>query len=1066
MGKKATFIDFVREIKNSPGRFLSIFFIVALGVAFFSGIRATEPDMRVTADTYYDRTNLADVKAYSTYGITETEVEALAKEKDIEKATGSYSSDFLCEKNEKQIVLRVSSYLPEINQVSLEKGNLPEKIGECVVDSDLGYKVGDEIHLSLEGDKEVKDTLKQDRLKVVGIVNSPAYIGFERGNTNIGTGVVSGFCLVSEETFSLEVYTEVYLSVSGAKEFLAYTDEYDQRIEEVIDDLSPVADKLASTRQEELVEEANEEIEKARKEADEEIDKAKKELADGENQLNNAEAEIVSGEAQIEAAWAQLYAQEQELNQGWSAYYAGMNALAEGKAKYEAGESGYSQLSDQIQQLQASYDELTGGITQIEGQIAILEEKASNGSITADEAAQLAGLKAQLGVMKENQGQLGATLSQLNAQAQSIRQQLDASKAEIASNEAVLQASYQKLASGTSQLEAGKNELSARGTQLASGRAELDVRKNQLDSGMKELTEQSKEADKELSEAEAKVNDIKKPKWYIEDRSTFPDYTGYGDNALRIGKIGEVFPVIFFLVAALVSLTTMSRLVEEQRMAIGTMKALGYNKPSIAMKYIGYALLATVTGSIFGVLFGEKIFPYIIIYSYGMMYRHLPDIIVPYNLPLGLFATALAVFSTLLATIFSCYKELRQRPAVLMRPPAPKKGTRVFLERIGFIWKHLSFIWKSTIRNLMRYKKRFFMTVFGIAACMGLLITAFGIRDSIYDITYVQYTDLQQYEGQAIFTEDVTESEEADILDYALDDSNITAALPVYMKNVTLTKGKTKWDAYIFSPDTLKDLEDYIHFRDRKSHEEYRLDDKGAIISEKTAKELEVEVGDTIKIKEVETPVKIANICENYVGHYLYLSPGYYEEIFGQAPDYNSMLFNTKSADYDRIEESGERLLTQDGVLSIQYSKDLMRQMDDMIKTLNLVIIVLIIAAALLAFVVLYNLNTINISERRRELATIKVLGFYDMEVAKYVYRENIVLTVIGAICGIGFGYFLHQYIIQTVEVEYVMFGRVINFPSYIYSILFTVFFSLIVNVVMFYKLRNIDMVESLKSVE
>ena len=484
------------------------------------------------------------------------------------------------------------------------------------------------------------------------------------------------------------------------------------------------------------------------------------------------------------------------------------------------------------------------------------------------------------------------------------------------------------------------------------------------------------------------------------------EYSGYGENAERLGAIGRVFPVLFFLVAALISLTSMTRMVEEQRTAIGTMKALGYSKMSIAKKYLGYALIATAGGSVLGVLIGEKILPYIIVYAYGILYKHITHILIPYQ------------------------------------------------------W----------IRNLTRYKKRFFMTVFGIGGCMGLMLVGYGIKDSCYEIAELQFRDIQMYDGSVYLKEDISDETRQNLLDYMKDDSDISHYMQTSMKNVTLVNGKNKRDTYQVVFSEPKDVKDYFDFHDRKSKEEYTLDDEGVIISEKTGKLLNAKAGDTIEIKDEENgnkKVKIAHICENYMGHYIFFTPSYYEKVYGENPEYNSIFFAGQKGDtqedYNKI---GEDILTQEGALSVSYMRDIEKQLDDMLKSLNLVIVVLIISAGMLAFVVLYNLNTVNITERQRELATLKVLGFYDLEVAEHVYRENVLLTFIGAAVGVVLGKFLHAFIIDTVEVDTAMFGRNINFSSYMYSLLFTILFSLIVNGIMDFKLKKIDMVESLKSIE
>ena len=659
-----------------------------------------------------------------------------------------------------------------------------------------------------------------------------------------------------------------------------------------------------------------------------------------------------------------------------------------------------------------------------------------------------------------------------NAQAE-----LTAAKSQIDAAEAELAAAPAKLSSGQAQINSGWNELRSQEQKLVDGEAEIVSNEAKLVDAKKEYEEGKAEAEaeiadgeKKIAEAEADIEDIELPKWYVYDRSTLIEYSGFGENAQRLGAIGRVFPVLFFLVAALISLTSMTRMVEEQRTSIGTMKALGYSKGAIASKYIGYALLATAGGSVIGVLIGEKILPYIIVYAYGILYQHLPKILVPYDWGYAAMASGAAVFCTLFATVMACYKELEAQPAVLMRPPAPKNGRRVFLERIGVVWRHLNFTWKSTIRNLMRYKKRFFMTIFGIGGCMALMLVGFGLKDSCYEIAKLQFAEIQFYDGSIYLEEDITE-EQQDELEAALkSEEQISRYMKANMQNITLVNGKKECAAYECVFGSVEDIPWFVDFHDRRSKERYELTDDGGIISEKTAKLLDVKQGDTIEIKDEEKgnkQVKVTQICENYMGHYIYFTPACYEEVYGEEPEYNSILFEVEDSDVNAdLEKIGRNLLKQDGALSVSYTHDIEKQLDDMLRSLNLVIVVLIISAGMLAFVVLYNLNTVNIAERKRELATLKVLGFYNMEVAEYVYRENILLTFFGAVVGAVLGRFLHLFIIETVEVDSAMFGRNINMPSYIYSLILTVTFSMLINGVMYFKLKKIDMVESLKSIE
>lgn len=1108
---KATRKDFYMEIKKSPGRFLSILFIVALGVAFFSGIRASEPDMRLSGDSYFDASELMDIKALSTYGVTEDDVKAMEKVEGVARAEGAYSADFLYNKKDEQQVIHVMSLQKEMNHAAVSEGRLPEKSGECMADDEAGFKIGDRITLESGTDAPLSDTLKTDTLEVVGLGNSPCYLSYGRGSSTVGDGSVSAFLIVPEETFVMDVYTEVYIQAEGAKGLLAFTDEYEDRIEIVVENIEDITDERAKVRRQEIKDEAEEELEKARADLEEgkaeveaELADAAAEIADAEAQLTDARTKISDGRSQIASAKATLNSKQAELDAARSEYQSGLQKLSDGKAQYEqgkadfeagkpeaeaqiaAGEQGLSEFRQQLDSGWAGYQQLLQGIQAWE---AGKPENETNpdGSPTAEYTAwltELENLQGQAQGTKSALDERESQYSQNAAEVESAKNQLAAAEAQLTETKSSLEAAESELAgvpaqldSGQAQINSGWTELKSREAELNDGEAEIAENEQKLvdakkeyEEGKTEAEEEIADAEAEIAEAEAEITDIEKPKWYVYDRSTLIEYSGFGENAERLGAIGRVFPVLFFLVAALISLTSMTRMVEEQRTSIGTMKALGYGKTAIAGKYMGYAFLATVGGSIIGVLIGEKILPYIIVYAYGILYRHLPAILVPYEWGYAAMASGAAVFCTMFATLMACYKELGAQPAVLMRPPTPKNGRRVFMERIRIIWKHLNFTWKSTIRNLMRYKKRFFMTIFGIGGCMALMLVGFGLKDSCYEIAELQYAEIQFYDGSVYLEEDITEEQRKELSEALDKEAQIEQFMDVDMQSVTLVNGKRERSAYACVFSSVDEIPQFVDFHDRKSKERYMLSDKGVIVSEKTAKLLNAEEGDTVEIKDEENgnkEVRIEKICENYMGHYIYFTPAYYEEVYGEKPEYNSIFFSVKKECTSRqMEKIGQNILKHDGALSVSYTHDIEKQLADMLRSLNLVIVVLIISAGMLAFVVLYNLNTVNIAERKRELATLKVLGFYNGEVAQYVYRENILLTFLGAGVGVVLGKFLHLFIIETVEVDSAMFGRNINMPSFIYSLFLTIVFSLLINGIMYFKLKKIDMVESLKSIE
>lgn len=1286
-GMKALHKDFWMEIRKSKARFISIFLIVALGVAFFSGIQASSPDMRYSGDAYYEAAKLMDLKIQGTLGLTQRDVKAVSDIDGVELAEGSYSTDVMSGEDDARKVLHLESISSNFNLLTADEGRIPEKSGEIFLDKPFaknrGYKIGDTISVSEDGDSEL---LKKTTYTVVGIGSSPLYISFNRGNTTLGSGEVSGFGYILPEDFEQEAFTQIYIMVHESGDVISYTDAYDNLIKKIRKRVEGIEKEQCSLRYEEIVAEANEKLDDARKELEDgkkeseeklgdakkklddgqkKYEDGKKEYEDGKQQLSDAKKELTDGKQQladgrkqIEDGWSQLNSAKQQVEDGLSQLNAARSQLADSEAQINEKQSeltaGYEQLtaakqqvsdgeaqlreaektleskqaeldsgreqletgkntiketktaltgqkeqceaglvqvsegesqinsseealsgqqaqldeltsqkealSSQAAELQAQYDagaeagkteeelaELSTQIQTLNGQISAMEEQINAGQAQIDGAqAELTAKKSELAQtraelesslgqinegfsqIKEQEETLSRTEAQLNEGQEELdkgkkeletkKAELSAAKEEIAANQATLDDGQSQLDSARAQLSSGRQQLEEKQAQLNAGQAEIqantekltssqaeldaneqklldgekEIRENEqklkdakkdledakkkLSDGKKEYQDGKKEADDKIAEAQQKiedaqkeVDDIETPEWILSDRNDLPEYSDFGDNAERLKNIGKVFPMIFFLVAALISLTTMTRMVEEQRTQIGTMKALGYGKASIASKYLSYAFLATVGGSIAGVLFGEKVLPFIIIQAYGIMYWNIGDHMqLDYELQYALIASGAAVICTMGATLFSCAKTLAETPASLMRPPAPKEGKRILIERISFIWKHLSFSWKSSMRNLFRYKKRLFMTIFGIAGSMGLMLVGFGLYDSIMDIAILQYDQIQHYDAMVINDEDATDSQEKDLLKFLDGNSEIDHYTRVQLTKMTAPKEKGSVSIYVYVPENTENFKEDVTLRDRKSHEQYELTDDGAVICEKTASLIGVKTGDEITLEKDNRKykVKITAVTENYMGHYVYMTPPCYEKTFGEKPEYSSTVYTMKEDAESDLETLGNAILKYPAALSISYTSSTAGQVERMLGSLGAVIWVLIISAGMLAFVVLYNLNNINITERQRELATLKVLGFYDGEVSQYVFRENVLLSFIGILAGAVFGIFLHRYVITTVEVDAVMFGRNIKPISFVYSGLITFGFSMFVNMVMHFKLKKIDMVESLKSVE
>ena len=827
-----------------------------------------------------------------------------------------------------------------------------------------------------------------------------------------------------------------------------------------------------------------------------ELEAAAAALAAQGEQLTQAKAQLTAGKEELTAAQAQLSAGQKTLAENRAAFAAVQTELAAARTQLEAGKA---QLAEGKAQLKSAEKQLAEGRTQLAaGETALAEARtqlaAGEAELEKNRTALEAGraeLEAQKTELETAKAQTAAGRTQLEAAKTQLtegRAQLEAGRKELEAGKKTLEKNEQTLKDAADEIADGEKELADAEAELADGRAEVEDGKKELADARQEIEdakvkladgkqelsdakaeaqEKLAEADKKITDAEHDIDDIEMPEWYVLDRNSVQDYVEYGMDAERIGNIGKVFPAIFFLVAALVSLTSMTRMVEEKRTEIGTWKALGYGRGAITAKFMLYALSACVLGSVLGVTVGSKVLPYVILSAYDILYINIPYKEIPIQWDLAVLSSVTAVGTVAAATWFACHRTLNAAPAQLMRPAPPRSGKRISLERVGFIWNRLNFTRKATFRNLFRFKKRFFMTVFGIGGCMALLLVGFGLRDSIAKIVDTQYTYVWTYDASLSLKK---EADSAAVQAFADARDEITGTLRTYRIAKDLEANGVTKEGFLFVPEDGARMTDFLTLHSRTEPDEvYALEPGTAVISEKLARMLSLSVGDTILIADSETekhPVKISAVAENYLYHYVYLLPETYEQLYGKPAEYNEICFKTAQLEDAVREDLYRDLIALDDVENITFVSELQKTVDNMMRSLDLVIWVLILSAAFLAFVVLYNLNTINITERRRELATLKVLGFYDGEVAHYVYRENILLTVIGTAAGIFLGIWLHRFVITTVEIDMLMFGQSIAPASFLWSSLLTFAFSALVNGFMFYSLRRIDMIESLKSVE
>lgn len=1136
MKKKALAKEFFMSIKKTYNRFISICLIVMLGTAFFAGVKAAEPDMQESADIFFDDSKLMDIRVLSTLGLTEDDVTAISAIEGVESAIPVYTYDVLTEKDEKQHVIKLMSETTDINKITVTEGRMPQESGECLADwlleQNYGYKIGDKITISSGDDKAIEDIVNTQTYTITGFGKSSYYLDLTRDSSTIGNGSMSGFLIIPEDNFTLEAFTEIDVLVDGAIALDCYSDAYEDAVDEVTQKIKDIAGDRCEIRYAEVVREAQDAIAEAETEVsdgEQELADVKEELEDGweqladaktgletlksgieqmENALNASQTELDASGEDLKQARTELEANRGQID-GYRTLVATMdsqiNALQTQMDLLAEGSEAWQTLNTQMQALITQRDAMQVGIAEFDQNEALLlqnEAAYEEGKKALDAKwAELAALKktydsgmadytAGMSAYEDNLSELNANQAKLNAQKQVLteskqtiaakEQELASAQNTIAENEASLDSAKAEIAENEQKLNDAQSEINKNEKKLADAKNEIKENEQKLTDGQAEYDAEYEENHQKLEDAKADIiqakadlADVDVPEWYVLDRNYITTCVAYAQDSERIGNIGNVFPVIFFLVAALVSLTTMTRMVEEERVQIGTLKALGYRKSSIAAKYVMYAFLATMLGGTIGTLIGQIIFPAVIMNAYKIAYVTLTDFVTPIHLKYSLISMIAAVVSTTAATLAACYKELLAAPAELMRPAAPKIGKRVFLERITFIWKHLNFSNKAAVRNLFRYKKRLFMTVLGIGGCMGLLLVGFGVKDSIMTIGDRQYNFIHTYQVKMTLADADTDEEKQEVLDSVLKESTTKAAMLSHESTIDAccgANGEKKQSTYLFIPSDADELDEFVSLQNRISGQKYTLDDEGVIISEKLATLLDVSEGDDIYL-EVSSlnykPVKVMHIAENYYYHYVYMTPECYQSLFGKDIEYDEIfVVNKDPEDISYENDFSAKYLDNNAVSGITFTRTISDRIESMITSMNIVTYVLVVSAGLLAFIVLYNLNNINISERQRELATLKVLGFYDGEISMYVFRENIMLTVLGTIFGIFFGIWLHRFVILTAELDIMMFGRQIYTKSYIYSILLTIGFSIIVNIVMHWKMKKIDMIESLKSVE
>ena len=1169
MSVKSFHKDLTRTLLKSKMRFLSILAIIAIGTGFFAGIKATEPNMILSADRYYQNHHLSDFRIISPLGFRDEDINAVSQLPGVAQVQPGYMLDFfLYSEAGTRFTVRLFSYDPAfndqpdaLNQPTVVDGRLPETPGEILLEAGNNVpesvSLGSDIRLAAPSGDTLDQYLDRENYSVVGRVQSPLYINFERGQTPIGDGNIDFFAYICKSDFTLERFVELYIRTQDSPSLMAYSEAYNLHLE-------PVEQALIEQGRLSLADETSqyrEELDAGKKEFEQNKNDVEKQLRDAQQELDDAQQAILDGEMELDdkvATYEAEFARQEEVlaagrnehNQGLLAYYDGYAQWLEGYNEYQDGRDQLNQARRELDmvknQLEQAENELTLAKAQLEdadSQLTMLAESIDglkqirdslpeqDQTLTEEEfqaliqdvrlySEELAdfiseeysvedpGLLRQMRIFIESslisledsyaEGRadylIGLQEYEAGMQRLAVEQQrydegnreyeaslrvMNEAESEIEAGRAELDEAKAELDQAKAELDEGEAALAAGRTafnqEIEQARQALSEAKNDLEEGRAEFEREKETALQKINEAEQEIKDSERQivelpeEWIVMTRDHQPGYSDYGEDARRIGMVAAVFPVFFFLVAALVCLTTMTRMVEEERVQIGTLKAMGYSTFSIASKYLVYALAASLLGSIVGLAAGFQIFPRTIMNAYSLLY-YIPEQTAPFHFDLAALSILLAVATTVLVTLLATLNELKASPSVLMQPRAPKPGKRILLEYIRPLWLKMSFMQKLTARNLFRYKQRLFMTVIGIAGCTALLLTGFGLKDSVNAIIGKQFDDIFIYDGLVMIDPDKDASNNA-FSTLLTDQPDIEDWLPVHQESVTAQRyGSTiSYEANVLVPESAEALPTFYTIRSRQNELLLPLTPNGAIVTEKLSELLNVKVGDSLTIRDVENrtyTIFISGIAEHYVTHYIYMSPQYYDQITYRTPEMNSAVFNLHDPVHFDQAAFQEYLMAHPAVLGSMFTLTLADDFARTIRSLDLVIIVLILAAGALAFVVLYNLTSINIAERIREIATIKVLGFRDREVSDYVFRENLLLTIMGTLTGLLLGVVLHRFVMGTMETDALMFGKEIHWLSYILSVVLTMFFSILVNIFMFYRLRHIHLVESLKAAE
>ncbi|GHV60362.1 hypothetical protein AGMMS49587_01400 [Spirochaetia bacterium] len=1067
---KTYFKTILREIQGSFGRFLAIFAIVALGVGFLAGLLATTPDMKASADRYFHESNMMDIFIKGTLGLTDDDAEAIRALDEVAELLPGYVIDTMVRTSAEELLVTRIYGLPLgrmgesafINRMELIAGRMPENEGECLVQQGGGYLVKAPLGMKLEigGDENsnTADTYRVTEYTVTGIVKSPLFISLEREPSGAGNGRLGAVMYVYDSCYALPAYTDFFITLKGTSGLATFTGEYERFVDGAMEKIKALGEGRYEIRRTEILTdarrtglmrlaEAGAAYERGKSRAETELEAARRKLDAAAWEIAAGEAELAEGERQVtegralfaeerRRVTAELAENEAALTRGEGEIAAAKQTLAESKAQLDAAR-------DQVEKTRKFW-------------LWKIIPVGRKGVAQYDEG--LVAYEKGLSMVQEKEGELRDGRRLLEEGRRRAEGEFAQAEADLNSAEADVRAGQERLGEAREELAAGQLEFERRRAE-----AEEELRKAEL----------------EIAEGRRQINaiDIKGPEWYVLDRNANVGYVNFMMNSEKIADIAKVFPVFFLLVAALVALTTMTRMVEEERIQIGVLKALGYRKRVIAAKYLVYCALTGILGSAVGMVSGFQGLPVIIYHAFGTMY-HLPPLVTQFNWPFGLIACGLVLLCTMGATVSASYHALWEKPAALMLPRAPKPGKRIFLEYIPFIWRSMKFTYKVSARNLFRYKKHFIMTVTGIAGCTALMLTAFGLRDSMIDIARTQFSDILKYDLRL------------ELRDGEVWDDGLTAFLggnqprrrgdpsghgapkgriEIHSESGYLIGEKERLSTVLYVPRPRENLGDFISLKDRKTQQPLEFGANSVMITEKTAEELGLKAGDRMLVENAggsRGEFVLGGITENYVGSMVYIGEEAWWKVFGEVPSYPTLFVQTgiqSAAEQDTVVME---VLASKTVTGAEFTSHTQESYNNLLTSISFVVLILILAAGGLAIIVLYNLTNININERSRELATLRVLGFHQGEAAAYIFREITILSIVGTGAGLLLGLPLHAFMIGVAETPELMFGRDIAPLSFVLSAIFTLLFSAAVDLLMLKKIRNIKMADSMKAVD